>query len=126
MTTWKNWFADFVQDLCAQPRHYADPFPTAAHFVSPHLYEENRIADDGFDRNLVLGFFGLSGYCLVSDGTVATCQTVDCNMTSLISILYTCSKDLCKGLLFAQRVSKTVAMLDGYLSMGLRLRKRNC
>lgn len=74
ITTWKNWFANFLQDECAQPRHYAGPFPTAARFVSPHLYEENRTADDGFDRNLVLGSFGLSEFCLVSDGTVASCH----------------------------------------------------
>lgn len=64
----------FLKYVCAQPRHYADAFPTAAHFVSSHLHDENTIDENGNDRNLVLGSFGSSEFCLVSNGTVATCR----------------------------------------------------
>ena len=42
--------------------------------MSPHLYEENRITDAVFKRDMVLRIFGLSDFCLVSDGTIAKCK----------------------------------------------------
>ena len=73
-TTWRKWFGVFLESYCAQPSDHGEQFLTAAHFVYDQLYEENKVADPGFDRSLVLDLFDTFRFCLVSDGTIAMCN----------------------------------------------------